>query len=98
MRICVIIIDKYMEWPWKQFELWPRTISPDELNEELEKAGRRGERRSEDLVSKEETTKALEGEDAKEIKILSPRRNAEKAREVIEKLEKGEKEENKKKK
>jgi hypothetical protein len=52
-----------MEWPWKQFELWPRTMTTEELNEKLEEAGRRGQGKGEDLISKEETTKALEGED-----------------------------------
>ncbi len=27
-----------MEWPWQQFDLWPRRISPEELQEELDKA------------------------------------------------------------
>ncbi len=57
-----------MEWIKQQMELWPRMITPEELNEELEKAAKQG-RRGEDLVSKEETTKALEGKDAKPIKI-----------------------------
>ncbi len=85
-----------MERPPKQFELfeWPPAISPDELMEELNdkfrKASNYGRRRGEDLVSKEETIKALEGEDTKEIKILSPKKSAEKAKELIKKLERGE--------
>lgn len=87
-----------MEWPWKQFELWPRKMSPDELNEALEEAGKRGERKGEDLVSKEETTKALEEEGAKEVKILSPKKSAEKAGELARKLERGEREKDEKEK
>ena len=85
-----------MEGPPKQFELfkWPPAISPDELmeelNDEFRRAGNYGRKRGEDLVSKEETIKALEGEDAKEIKILSPKKSAEKAKEFIKKLERGE--------
>lgn len=85
-----------MERPPKQFELfeWPPAISPDELmeelNDEFRRAGNYSRRRGEDLVSKEETTKALEGKDAKEIKILSPKKSAEKAKELIKKLERGE--------
>ncbi len=80
-----------MEGPPKQFELfkWPPAISPDELmkelNDEFRKAGNYGRRRGEDLVSKEETTKALEENGAKEIKILSPKESSKKAREIIEK-------------
>jgi hypothetical protein len=81
-----------MEWPWKQFELfkWPEPASPDEINEKLRKAAERGKKKGEDLVSKEETTEALEGEGTKEVKILSPEKNAEKAKELVEKLERGE--------
>lgn len=76
-----------MEWPWKQFELWPKKITPEELNEELEKAAKQGRRKGEDLVSKEETTKALEEEGAKPERILSPKESGSKAREVIKKLD-----------
>ena len=58
-----------MEWINKQLELWPRMITPEELNEELERIARDRRPKSEDLVSKEETTKTLEGKDAKPIKI-----------------------------
>ncbi len=79
--------ERPMEWLTKQFELWPRKITPEELNDELEKDAKRDRRKGEDLVSKEETTKVLEGEGAKEIKILSPKKSAEKVREVIKMLE-----------
>lgn len=95
----VIIID--MEWPsWEQIKFkwwpksWPEKISPKELKEELDeandefrRAGNYGQRKGEDLVSKEETTKALEGKGAKPVKILSPRESAKRAREIREKLE-----------
>lgn len=89
-----------MEWPWKQFERWPRKMSPDELNEALEEAGKRGEREGEDLVSKEETTKALEGEGAKQAeRIFSPEETGRKAGEFVKKLEeRGERGKDKKKK
>ncbi len=65
-------------------------MSPEELekaNDELRRAGNYEERKGRE-VAKEETTKALEGEDAKEVKILSPKKSveAEKAREFIKKL------------
>ncbi len=50
-----------MEWFKQQLELWPRTISPEELNEELERLARDRRPKGEDLVSKEETTKIFEG-------------------------------------
>lgn len=76
-----------MEWIKQQMELWPRIITPEELNEELERVARR--RKGEDLVSKEETTKALEGKDAKPIKI-SWEKNLEEVRKIIGKLEESE--------
>ncbi|PIQ69434.1 MAG: hypothetical protein COY22_02385 [Candidatus Tagabacteria bacterium CG_4_10_14_0_2_um_filter_40_13] len=72
-----------MEWFKQQMELWPRIITPEELNEELEKAARRGRRKGEDLVSKEETTKALEGKEATPIKICSRKKNLEEVKKII---------------
>jgi len=100
-----------MEWPsWEQINFkwwpkeWPKKMSSKELQEELDKAndefrraGNYGQRKGEDLVSKEEITKALEGEGAKPIKILSRKESAKKAREIVEHLEKQEKEKNDKK-
>ncbi len=63
-----------MEWLREQFEFWPKKITPQELNEELEKAAKQG-------------------------RILSPKESAEKAKQVVEKLEEKERgeEEDKKK-
>ena len=83
-----------MERPPKQFELfeWPPAISPDELmeelNDEFRRAGNYGKRKGEDLVSKEETTKALEKEGAKPVRVLSLEESAAKAKEFIELREK----------
>ena len=83
-----------MERPPKQFELfeWPPAISPDELMEELNDnfriAGNYGKRKGEDLVSKEETTKALEKEGAKPVRVLSLKESAAKAKEFRELREK----------
>ena len=83
-----------MERPPKQFELfeWPPAISPDELmeelNDEFRRAGNYGKRKGEDLVSKEETTKALEKEGAKPVRVLSSEESAAKAKEFIELREK----------
>jgi len=88
-----------MERPWEQFEFWPKKITPEELNEELEKAAKQGRRKGEDLVSKKETTRTLEGERVKTERILSLKESAEKAKQVVEKLEekeKGKKEDKKK--
>ena len=81
----------YMEGLRKQFEFWPKKMTDEELNEVLEEAGRKGQRKGEDLVSKEETTRALEGERVKTERILSPKESAEKAKQVVEKLEEKEK-------
>ena len=79
-----------MEQPGKQFEFWPKKITPDELNDELRKAGNYGQRKGEDLIPKEYLTKMQE-KDAKMEKILSPKKSAEKAREVLKGLEEKEK-------
>lgn len=75
-----------MEWPQKQLEFWPKKISLEELNEELERAAKQGERKREDLVPEEEITRALEGKEAKPIKI-SQKKNLEEVRKIIKKLE-----------
>ncbi len=66
-------------------ELWPRMITPEELNEELERIARDRRPKGEDLVSKEETIKALEGKDAKPIKI-SWKKNFEETKKLLESL------------
>ena len=93
------VIMIYMERPpWKQIEiwpeLWPKKMSPEELKDELDKindefrrAGNRGERKGENLISNEKLTEALEEKGAKPAKILSRKENAKKIRELIEKLE-----------
>ncbi len=68
------------------------------MNEELRKAGNYGQKKGEDLVSKKDLTKALEGEDAKMEKILSPKESAKKAREISEKFEEKEEKEKRNKK
>ena len=88
-----VAIINNMERPPKQFEFWPKKITLEELNEELRKAGNYGQKKGEDLVSKEDLTKVLEGEDVKIEKILSPKESAKKAREVLEKLKEREKRE-----
>lgn len=96
-----------MEWFRKQFEFWPTAwpakITTEELkekldkeNDELRKAGNYGKRKGEDLVSKEETTMALE-EGVETERILSPKESAKKARELAEKLESLKMSKNKKK-
>ena len=79
-----------MERPWKQSEFWPKKMTDEELNEVLRKAAESGKRKGEDLVSEEEITKTLEGEDAKPIKI-SRKKNLKEARKIIKKLEESEK-------
>ncbi len=78
-----------MEWIKQQMELWPRIITPEELNEELERIVKNRRPKGEDLVSKEETTKALEGKDAKPIKI-SWKKNLEEVKKIVRKLEESE--------
>lgn len=78
-----------MEWFKQQLELWPRTITSEELNEELERIARERRPKGEDLVSKEETTKIFEGKKAKPIKI-SWKKNLEETKKIIESLEKSE--------
>ncbi len=78
-----------MEWINKQLELWPRIITPEELNEELERLAIDRRPKGEDLVSKEETTKIFEGKKAKPIKI-SWKKNLEETRKIIRKLEESE--------
>jgi len=75
-----------MEWFKQQLELWPRTISPEELNEELERIAKNKRPKGEDLVSKEETTKIFEGENAKPLKI-SWKKNLEEIRKIVGKFE-----------
>ncbi len=58
-----------MEWFKQQLELWPRIITPEELNEELERITRDRRPKGEDLASKEETTKIFEGKNSKPIKM-----------------------------
>jgi hypothetical protein len=84
-----------MEQPGRQFEMWPKKITPDELNEELRKAGNYGQRKGEDLVSKEKTTKALEGKDAIPTKI-SFKENIKRVQGFLEELKEKEKDRNKK--
>jgi hypothetical protein len=71
----------------KQLEFWPREKTQEEINEELRKAGNYGRRKGEDLVSKEETTKALEEEGAKPIEYTPWKKGLEKVKEIIKKLE-----------
>ncbi len=75
-----------MEWFKQQLELWPRTISPEELNEELERIAKSKRPKGEDLVSKEETTKIFEEKNAKPLKI-SWKKNLEEVRKIVGKLE-----------
>lgn len=79
-----------MERPPKQFEFWPKKMTDEELNEALEEAAKQGRRKGEDLVSKEETTEAIEGESAKPVKI-SFKENLERVQEIIKKLKEKEK-------
>jgi len=74
-------------------------MTPDELNDELRRAGNYGQRKGEDLVSKEETTNALEEAGAtKSERILSPKESSVKVKELLEKLKKREEEKDKKEK
>ncbi len=79
-----------MEQPGKQFEFWPPKMTIDELNEKLRKAADRDREEGKDLVSEEETTKALEGEGARPGKT-SFKENLERVQEIIKKLKEKEK-------